>query len=314
LSLIVVIPSIDLYFEAASMAAPARTLQDLSAAKSLEQITEVENPEAFFAGLEPKQQELIFSQLLKEHKRLNAVEKDHDALRRSVDNMPPADRNVHLASYFDKLALKGPTATAQSSATEKNVPDDLSEDADEDDENVDEKLYGKARAFQEQWKYSAYQDGHRLREHVDASWMNPAITHHHIFNTGVNPESGRIEPFPTDKWALEYIHSHGWRYVSDIMLYRIIAIFGMPSGEVLGQRMDGYKVCWDTALVLKDPKGELDEDGVDALLMLHDYKGGFSMKITGTKKGVELAFELLDYLVGKECVHTYDGIVTGTRA
>ena len=71
------------------------------------------------------------------------------------------------------------------------------------------------------------------------------------------------------------------------------------------QEVDGYKSCWEADLQYHDGA---------SLLSFQDYKGGADARFHGTAEASVDALKLLNFLIGMECPHTYDGIVAGTRA
>ena len=91
------------------------------------------------------------------------------------------------------------------------------------------------------------------------------------------------------------------RISSQLLLYRLCALFGTPSFR----ESDGYKSCWDTALVSSDKKCQLE---------LYDYKGAAHVQFHGTEEGSKSAVSLLDFLLVVEMPHTYDGTIAGTAA
>ena len=88
---------------------------------------------------------------------------------------------------------------------------------------------------------------------------------------------------------------------SQLVLYRLTVTFGMPPPK----EGDGYKSCWEVDLQ--------HCDGV-SVLRLEDYKGAAEPRFRGTAGASVDALKLLNFLVGMNCPHTYDGIVAGTRA
>jgi hypothetical protein len=84
------------------------------------------------------------------------------------------------------------------------------------------------------------------------------------------------------------------------MLYRIAATFGMPPAR----QTDDYKMCW--AIDLKHHDGSIAQFG--------DYKGGLLINFDGSKSASTDWLELVNYLAGFNCLHTFDGIIAGTTA
>jgi hypothetical protein len=68
---------------------------------------------------------------------------------------------------------------------------------------------------------------------------------------------------------------------------------------------DGYKSCW--AVDLQHCDGA-------SVLSFRDYKGAAAARFYGSTEASADALKLLNFLVGENCRHTYDGIVAGTAA
>ena len=95
-----------------------------------------------------------------------------------------------------------------------------------------------------------------------------------------------------------------------MLLYRLTLTLGPPPSDMMERHLNGYKCCWDSLLVLKDEK----EGTITDHLTLDEHKGSAKCSYVGTKEGSEKALELVKYLVGKECAHSYDGILAGRAA
>ena len=97
------------------------------------------------------------------------------------------------------------------------------------------------------------------------------------------------------------------------MLYRLVVTLGPPPSKFMETRLDGYKVCWDAMILLRE---EADAEGAKIVnhLDLYDYKGWPSCQFAGTRDGERKMLELLNYLVGEDCAHSYDGVRCGEHA
>ena len=74
--------------------------------------------------------------------------------------------------------------------------------------------------------------------------------------------------------------------------------------------LDRYKGCWHSMLVLKDE----EQGSITDHLTLTEHKGSAQCWYVGTKEGSQKALELVSYLVGMKCVHSYDGVLAGRQA
>jgi hypothetical protein len=87
---------------------------------------------------------------------------------------------------------------------------------------------------------------------------------------------------------------------SQLLLYRLTILFGMPPVET-----DGYKMCWEAKLRYSD--------GV-SILTFRDWKGAANVYFSGSAEASTEALQLVKYLISINCRHTYDGIRAGTAA
>lgn len=287
-----------------------KSLQELSAVKALETIRTEEHPEAAFRELEAVQQELIFSSLLQEYKRLREVEQSHEFLKKSVSRMPHADRVVHL-SGLDRLGRQ-----------------DEDHDEDSDFEEAEDP-FDQARAFRLVWRYGTEEDNARLEDETK--------------NWALERAGQRIRYSPLDILrysdhlplrALSYAgKSRPWeqlfdkgkkgdnilpKYCSDIitsqlMLYRLTVTLGPPPSKFMESMLDGYKCCWNSLLVLRE-EADSGEAKIVNHLSIGEHKGSVSVHFSGTKEGSDKMLELLNYLVGDDCAHSYDGVRCGQQA
>lgn len=68
---------------------------------------------------------------------------------------------------------------------------------------------------------------------------------------------------------------------------------------------DGYKTCWTVVLKHCDDT---------SILSFQDYKGAAGVGFEGTTDASVDALELVNFLIGMNCLHSYDGTVAGTIA
>ena len=100
----------------------------------------------------------------------------------------------------------------------------------------------------------------------------------------------------------ENLHSLSQQISSQLLLYRITVIFGMPPKS---EEVDGYQCCWATTLHYSDGRSTLE---------LYDCKGSVDVAFEGTPDAETEALTLLNFLCGNEIPHTYDGILAGSQA
>jgi hypothetical protein len=168
----------------------------------------------------------------------------------------------------------------------------------EDEENG----YNQQGVFQDQWSYPIESAGSR------AGSCGPGL----VCDTEWD-HSNLVSESPDSDLTLHYClttqcacwrmprQNFSHRVSSQLVLYRLTVTFGMPPPK----KGDGYKSCWEVDLQ--------HCDGV-SVLSFEDYKGAAEPRFHGTAEASVDALKLLNFLVGMNCPHTYDGIVAGTRA
>ena len=101
---------------------------------------------------------------------------------------------------------------------------------------------------------------------------------------------------------------------TQLLLYRLVVTFGPPPVE---QRLDGYQCGWEVHLVLKEeeePAGVPDKEASKSYITFCDYKGSAHCDFVGTNDAEERVLELINYLIGENCAHSYDRVLAGRRA
>jgi hypothetical protein len=172
----------------------------------------------------------------------------------------------------------------------------------EDDTVADEE-----RVLTELWYYKDADDGNehertaRASSPIPKSWNSSDLV-----SESPNEELGIfVLSDPSTRYSRnppERGHRDLWeRISSQLLFYRLAATFGMPPPV----ETDGYKSCWEITLQHRDDSSTLE---------FYDYKGAAKARFFGSDDASEDALKLINFLVGMECLHTYDGIVAGTIA
>ncbi|KAL9117936.1 MAG: hypothetical protein Q9187_005523 [Circinaria calcarea] len=266
------------------------SLQELCEKKYLSQILDSSFTASDFAALEPRLQEILFSKLRTETTRLREIEKKWCRLTRSC---PRVDTKIHL----------------DHNRIEYGDPDD-----EEDDCILREGFLAK-------WSYLG-EDNNESQAGADAAWYagraeanedhlsrgtknHPNIHWHHSDLICEPSESGLglyvHRPSTPRSFYSKWSNSFWFRISSQLLLYRLTVTFGMPPPK----ETDGYKSCWEIELVHCDGASVLE---------FGEHKGAASARFRGTTDASDDALKLLNFLVGINCPHTYDGIVAGTIA
>ncbi len=264
---------------------PQPSLQELCETKVLGQILRSDDPDSDFASLDSHSQLLLFTRLRTENARL----REGDGKWRLLTKYCPA---TDLQIYFSSTRIEPGSG--------------------EDEQNG----YDQKGAFLDRWSYlteDGYDNESEGDDHAgndDASGpelvRDTTWDQYNLFSE--SPDSDLRLCFH-DEWdsstrclcRQKGYHSFSTRVSSQLLLYRLTVTFGMPPSR----EDDGYKSCWVVDL--------RNLDGI-SVLSFQDYKGAADVRFYGTTEASVDALKLLNFLVGMECPHTYDGILAGTRA
>jgi hypothetical protein len=282
-----------------------RFLQAISSEALLQQLP-IEEARQSFVSLPPIAQANLFSDLLSQHRELQQehrkLQREQDSIEKTIDRMPSADHHV----AFNRRRLNKGT----------DYEDDACELAD---------------TFCEIWQI---RDGPLERDYARDGPVLIYYQSHDLIRWSED-EPFRWMPFSEQMKQMEqsgytrkplYFSS---AISSQLLLYRLCATFG-PLPTQCGEP-DWYKVCWEVYLVHKKEvdasvstatnvgEANVDEANVDkrapiSKLTLFDYKGSATAAFYGSEEAAENALELINYLVGPTCAHTYDGCVAGCQA
>lgn len=173
------------------------------------------------------------------------------------------------------------------------------------DENEAEEAYGKARSFESMWSYEGEE------EEDENGNPNPRFTFgdynfgtYDVFSKTPLSEMEKCEHEDRMGMCITCMSLQNcafWQRISSqLLLYRVAVTFGMPPPREL----DGYKSCWEVKL--KHPDG--------STLTLYDFKAAASLQFLGSRAAADDALELINFLAGMNCPHTYDGVIAGRLA
>lgn len=101
---------------------------------------------------------------------------------------------------------------------------------------------------------------------------------------------------------------------SQLLLYRLITVFGMPPASK-DNEVDGYKGVWTYTLYwMMGRRNRKGGNGEKGKLMFADNKGSFVIVFSGSEKASKSALEMIEWLVSDDVPHTYDGVLAGNQA
>jgi hypothetical protein len=231
--------------------------------------------ESDFESLEPRLQHLLFNKVRAENARLREIERKWERLTRFC---PSLDTQIYLQPNRGLNEEDGILA---------------------DDEK---------RVFTELWYYKDIDDDNEQQRAMRMSspiprmgWDSSALVSESpdeelgIFVLG-DPSTQYSRKPPGRRQS--YLRD---RISSQLLFYRLAVTFGMPPPV----ETDGYKVCWEINLQHHDESSTLE---------FYDYKGSAEVRFFGSNDASDDALKLVNFLVGMECLHTYDWIVAGTIA
>lgn len=249
------------------------SLQSLCETKSLSQILDPNFTASDFTALEPHLQEILFDKLRKENARLLEIENQWTQLR---ERCPRTDLQIHLnpgrANYDDR-----------------------------------EGIYEKQQQIARKWDYEDDDIASRLAAGGTSDnlyWDATAIhwnSESSLYVYDLEAQEQQWRGSGRQDLRLRMANRFTNRMSSQLLLYRIACIFGMPPQK----ECDGYKACW---------RVHLRHCGGASTLVLGERKGAINVHFEGSSEGNQDALELINLLVGTECLHTYDGIIAGTIA
>ena len=233
-----------------TMNAKTPTLEELSARKAIKTLSVAENPNRQLTDMEPVHHKLVMKHLLAERASFIEKAKDHDWLK-SV--LPISD--VEL------------------------VPDRAQLRYYEEDKHPGEDRYSVQGAFSQKWQYTTDKFCSILDrpspDYVRVSACSVVSTSpHKEITIRDRHDSGKDSVF-------HFRMGIAWRISSQLLLYRLIVIFGMPPPL----ENDGYECLWEVRLLSSDKR---------SMLRFCDYKGGSDVLYHGTKEGSESALELIN--------------------
>lgn len=223
-----------------------------------------------FSSLPDHLQQGVIDKLQAEIARLKLVEKDWLGL---VAHCPHLDLKVHQSYARIEPPMEG-----------------------------QEDPYERMAALAEKWSYIGDDDDNSNLDSGDRRGVERPVRWHsfHLVYKSVGSD---LELRPDLPSIIHYSYDFSFfeRISSQLLLYRLTVVFGMPPPR----ESDGYKCCWEV---------ELRHSDGGSVLRLGDYKGAANASFYGAKEASDDALQLLNFLTQLECPHTYDNTVAGRPA
>lgn len=253
------------------------SLKDLSLKLAIERIVD---EEIGFTDVDCRLHALLFGKFRDEISRLKVVERESLRLK---EYLPRVDRDIYLPSG--------------------RIPDE--EDWEQDREENEERgetinPYKEVRIAYDKWSYLS-------PDEAQASMMGEQyVMWYSSTDLCYDEEEGKFivqDRFSRMRAFEKYFRLPSLYDIisSQLLLYRITVIFGMPPVD----DSVGYKLCWTLTLQHHSGKG---------YLQFGEWKGGATARFHGSKEASDDALTLLNFLTYVKMPHHYDGIIAGTVA
>jgi hypothetical protein len=258
----------------------ARTLQELSAEKTLEQLRKDKQAVTTFDSLDPGVQQVLFARLWQDYIRLYEVEHKYKTYQKWC---PLADADLYTARARTRLINFNPESEdyVEEEPTAERVCDE----------------------FRAKWRYRDPAGFIPPTPNDDnVSWGMS-----HVFMPSSSERHFELCQCGRNRGCSCGNQKGGGLLVpeaisSQLLLYRLHAVFGMPPPHP----DVGYKTCWTVELGYRQE--------VSTVFLLEDYKGGVNLRFYGSKDASSSAMDLLNWLISDRVPHEYDGLIAGTVA
>lgn len=185
-------------------------------------------------------------------------------------------------------------------------------DDDSDISDIDGSVnpYGAAGRFQQQWTNEA-PDSHDKSLHHGAP--NVVAWHSYdLYTTPNTPGFMASSGQPRHPDGTECVDT-SFLISSQLLLYRLIAVFGMPRSSEVEDLAERYKSIWSYSLRWK-PSQDQNNDQPNSSLELFDYKGWWGVHFSGSEEASRSALDLLEWLASDYVPHPYDYVLAGKMA
>ena len=288
-----------------------KSLQELSAAEAIRLLHEDKNAVKTFNDLDDDRRQVLFGHIWQEHLRLVDVEREYKA---SQQRTPAADGYI---CFNNSLGLTMSTKTADDdrkgadSAENPQANGDENEDEDEvDDEDDDEdggqvytKTYALSHYFRSKWRYRTLEG---VRDYESSYLDEREVWDTCRLNRTADPKKPIEFCCFWDKGHFHLRDNAGFKLPnfisSQLFLYRIVAVFGMPPPRIDPEGMR----CWNLQLTFCEDR--------HSTFLLGDFLGGANVSFCGTPEVGHDALELLNFLVSNDVPHKYRPFLAGTIA
>lgn len=272
-----------------------------------------------FDGLSSANQHILFTALWKDHDRLRKLGETHEVIASGLHRRPSADKELALNYTIRTRDIRyDGDFTGFGKYDEGTVYED-SDDTHQSKEPkiavkryVEDKETGKVDVlnadgymvkgyFRQRWLYdSSKAKDVPLEERPGRkiSWGSMSLLKERS-GTELVPES---MVFQFLRYGYEPVRLFT-RISSQLLLYRLTAIFGMPPAT---EYLDEYKQIWSAKLYWNDDR--------NSCLGVFDYQGSPSFYFEGYQDASKSALKLIEFILSDNVPHPYDSVLAGNIA
>lgn len=237
-----------------------RTLQQISAAKTIDTLENDPNVTETLFNLSEEEKQVLLPHIWEEHLRLRKVERISSAAQ---EPMPAVDRDIYFCTPAEGIAAKrnGNSTQGATSQADRNT---------------------RRRSFQAKWRRCSVPELGlylQLSEKDHETWTDNELVV--MSNKRIRLHDEELPRFNESSRDFSTLIS------SQSLLYRLVAVFGNPQYD----RPPTSKIRWRYDLTMCD---------TGSYLMLWDCSGRIELDFDGLRTDSPEALKLLNWLVGKE--------------
>lgn len=294
----------------------------------IKDLVERGDPFEIYDGLNAANQRKLFAALWKDHERLRKIEETHKDIIGGYERMPDADkalaqrhiirtRDIRYSGDYEGFGKYDEGTVYYYSDDSYDTPEeDKSPGHVSKKREIAEKRYVEDKKT---GKIDVFADGYMVKGYFRERWLynsskakdvppkerSGKITEWHSLKLFTSPGGSELVAIPRHSDIPEsYVSSPIFDTISSqLLLYRLTAIFGMPPAT---DYMDGFKQVWTTTFYWKDDKSSTIE--------FEDMKGSAFVRFEGSEDASKSALKLIEFLQSDNVPHPYGSVLAGTGA
>ncbi|EMR68623.1 hypothetical protein UCREL1_4371 [Eutypa lata UCREL1] len=271
----------------------------------IKDLVERGDPFEIYDGLNAANQRKLFAALWKDHERLRKIEETHK------DIIGGYSGDYEGFGKYDEGTVYYYSDDSYDTPEEDKSPGHVSKKREIAEKRyVEDKKTGKIDVFADGYMVKGYFRERWLYNSSKAKDVPPKerpgkITEWHSLKLFTSPGDSELVAIPRHSDIPEsYVSSPIFDTISSqLLLYRLTAIFGMPPAT---DYMDGFKQVWTTTFYWKDDKSSTIE--------FEDMKGSAFVRFEGSEDASKSALKLIEFLQSDNVPHPYGSVLAGTGA